>query len=106
MVIVPFDEPLQGSEAVLISAVTGMINSPIVTEIGADVTTLLNPNLIPNSAFIIESVNADIQLGNLFFRDVKRTTAEGLYKVQEVTFKGDSREGEWVSTVKGRILNA
>lgn len=106
VVIVPFDEPLQGSEAVLISAATGMINSPIVTEIGADVTTLLNPNLIPNSAFIIESVNADIQLGNLFFRDVKRTTAEGLYKVQEVTFKGDSREGEWVSTVKGRILNA
>jgi len=44
VVIVPFDEPLQGSEAVLISAVTGMINSPIVTEIGADVTTLLNPN--------------------------------------------------------------
>lgn len=103
--IVPFEEPLQGTEAVLISAATGMINSPVVTEIGADVTTLLNPNLFPNSAFKIESINADIQLGNLFFRDVKRTTAEGLYKVQEVTFKGDSREGEWISIVKGRAIN-
>ena len=41
----------------------------------------------------------------MLLRDVKRTTAEGTYKIQEVTFKGDSREGDWVSSVKGRIVN-
>jgi len=106
VITTPIEQPLTNSEAVLINAATGMIGSPTVTEIGADVTTLLNPRLLPNSAFQIESVNADIQLGNLFFRDVPRTNAEGIYKVQEVSFKGDSREGDWLSSVKGRIINA
>lgn len=105
LIITPIDSPLEGDEAVLINAVTGMLGSPTVTEIGADVTTLLNPNLLPNRAFKIESINADVQLGNLFFRNVKRTSAEGTYKIQEVMFKGDSREGDWSSSVKGKILN-
>lgn len=106
VIVTPIESPLQNDEAVLINSATGMIGSPTVTEIGADVTTLLNPRLLPNSSFVIESVNSDIQLGNLFFRDVKKTDAEGTYKTQEVIFKGDSREGDWISTVKGRIINA
>jgi len=105
VVITPIDSPLQGDEAVLVNAATGMIGSPTVTEIGADVITLLNPRLLPNRAFKVESVNADIQLGNLFFRNIKKTTAEGTYKIQEAIFKGDSRDGEWTSSVKGRIIN-
>lgn len=105
VIITPVESPLEGDEAVLITATTGMINSPTITEIGADVTTQLNPRLLPNRAFQIESVGADVQLGNLFFRDIKRTSAEGLYKIQEVTFRGDSREGEWISSVKGRSLD-
>ena len=105
IVITPIDSPIQGDEAVLVNAATGMIGSPTVTEIGADVMTLLNPRLLPNRAFKIESVNADIQLGNLFFRNIKKTTAEGTYKIQEVIFKGDSRDGEWTSSVKGQIIN-
>lgn len=104
IVITPDEEPLQGDEAVLITAATGMIGSPTVTEIGVDVTTLLNPRLLPNRAFVIESVNADVAIGNLFFRNIKRTTGEGTYKIQEVTFTGDSREGDWLSSVKGRII--
>lgn len=105
VVITPIDSPIQGDEAVLVNAATGMIGSPTVTEIGADVITLLNPRLLPNRAFKIESVNADIQLGNLFFRNIKKTSAEGTYKIQEVIFKGDSRDGEWTSSVKGKIIN-
>lgn len=105
IVTTPIDEPLSGNQAVLINSVTGMIGSPTITIVGADVTTLLNPKLLPNKAFKIESINANVQLGNLFFRDVKRTTAEGTYKIQEVIFKGDSREGDWLSSVKGKILN-
>lgn len=99
------DKFLEENEVILINSATGMIGSPTVTEIGADVNTLLNPKLLPNFGFKIESVNAVLQLGNLFFRDIKRTTAEGVYKIQEVNFKGDSREGEWMSSVKGRIVN-
>lgn len=105
IIVTPIESPIQNDEAVLVNAATGMLGSPTVTEIGADVTTLLNPRLLPNRAFKIESINSDIQLGNLFFRDIKRTDAEGIYKVQEVIFKGDSREGDWVSSVKGKIIN-
>jgi len=104
IVITPEQEPLEGDEAVLITAATGMIGSPTVTEIGADVTTLLNPRLLPNRAFLIESLNAEVTIGNLFFRNIRRTTAEGLYKIQEVVFRGDSRDGDWLSSVKGRII--
>ena len=104
IIITPEQEPLEGDEAVLVTAATGMIGSPTITEIGVDVTTLLNPRLLPNRGFIIESINAEVTIGNLFFRNVKRTTAEGLYKIQEVVFRGDSRDGDWLSSVKGRII--
>lgn len=105
IIVSPVGQPLQSNQAVLISSATGMLGSPTITEIGADVTSLLNPNLLPNRAFKIESVNTEVQLGNLFFRNVKRTNAEGVYKIQEAIFKGDSREGNWTSTVKGRTIN-
>jgi len=104
VIITPDQEPLEGDEAVLVTAATGMIGSPTITEIGVDVTTLLNPRLLPNRGFIIESLNADVAIGNLFFRNIKRTSAEGLYKIQEVIFRGDSRDGDWLSSVKGRII--
>ena len=103
--IAPTSEALLPDEAVLINSATGMIGSPTVTEIGADVTSLLNSKLLPNRAFKIESISVDIQLGNLFFRDIKKTTAEGIYKIQEVIFKGDSREGDWTSSIKGKLIS-
>lgn len=103
--VVGFDKIIQDDEAVLITAATGMLGTPIVTEIGADVSTLLNPELLPDKLFKIESVNAEFQLGNINFRDIKRTDATGFYKVMEVNFRGDSRDGDWVSFVKGRSLN-
>lgn len=106
IVTTPIDEPLSNLEAVVVNSGSGMVGSPTITEIGADVSTLLNPRLLPNTAFKIESVNADIAIGNLFFRNIPKTSAEGIYKIQEVLFKGDSREGLWLSSVKGRKLNA
>lgn len=101
---VGIERALSGLEVIDITPATGMLGSPTVTEIGADVTTLLNNQLLPNRAFRIESVNADIALGNLNFRDIPRTTAEGLYKVQEVQFRGEFPRGAWTSAVKGLSL--
>lgn len=104
VIITPLEQPITNDEAVLISAATGMVNSPTITEVGVDVTTLLNPQLLPNRAFKIESLANDIQLGNLFFRSAPKTVGEGVYKIQEVTFKGDTRDGQWLSIVKGRAI--
>jgi len=104
VVITSINKPLLTSQIALINAQTGMLGTPTITEIGVDVKTLLNPELLPNRGFTIESSNANIQIGNLFFRNVNRRKAEGVYKIQEVTFKGDSRDSQWSSQIKGRSI--
>jgi len=99
------DKPLESLEAVLIKQTTGMVGSPTLTEIGADVTTLLNPNLLPNRTFKIESESTEIAIGSIQFRELKRTTAEGIYTAFEVLFRGDTHGAQWHSTGKGVLLN-
>ena len=103
-VIISKDKILNIDEAVVLTSATGMIGSPIITEIGANVIALLNPLLLPNTAFRIESILADSQVKDLNTKRAKRTTAEGLYKIQEVKFKGDSREGDWIALLKGKTV--
>lgn len=106
LVTVPNDQTLDNTEAVLINNATGMIGSPTVTELGVSVITLLNPNLLPNAAFRVESSFADVSIGGVQFRDIKRTTGEGLYKTYQVVFDGDTHGDNWFSIVDGRTVNA
>ena len=54
LTIVEEDKPLDSQSIIIIKRSTGMLGSPTLTEIGADVTTLLNPELLPNVAFRID----------------------------------------------------
>ncbi len=102
VIVDPINKAIDQTRTIFVSATTGMINSPTITETGADVTTLLNPDMLPTRLFKIDSVYAGQQLGDLFQRtNITRTDASGTYKIQEVVFRGDSREGEWTSSVKG-----
>lgn len=104
LVTVNQDKVLSNLTSVLIKQSTGMIGSPTVTEIGAEVVTLLNPELLPNRLFTIESESANFALSNLEFRTVKRTRATGNYRAYEVIFTGDTHDVKWYSTVKGTSL--
>ena len=106
LITVPNDQVLEQSDAVLITGATGMIGSPTVTELGVNVTTLLNPDLLPNRAFKVESNFADVAIGGVQFREIKRTTGEGIYKAFQVVFDGDTHGPNWFSIVEGRIINA
>lgn len=90
--------------SVLVSQSTGMIGSPTITEIGADVTSLMNTDLLPNRLFTIESESNEVALSNLQFRKLKRTSGEGSYRAYEVIFVGDTHGNEWFSKVKGTFL--
>ena len=106
IITTPLDTPISNFEAVVLTSSTGMINSPVITEVGADVSSLLNRNLVPNGVFQIKSESADTSLSNIFLREsIPRTSAEGFYKVQEVTHRGDSRRGDWLSNIKGITFN-
>lgn len=104
LITTEFNKP-DSSQAILVKQSTGMIGSPTLTEIGAEVTTLLNPKMLPNRRFKIESESTEISVGNLQFRDLKRTEAEGLYRAYEVIFTGDTRGESWYSTAKGTFYN-
>lgn len=104
LVLTEDNQPLTSLESVLVSQSTGMIGSPTVTEIGADINSLMNPNLLPNRLFTIQSESNEIALSNLQFRKVKRTTAEGSYRAFEVTFIGDTHGNQWFSQAKGTSL--
>jgi len=105
VVIVKKDESLIGVSSVIVSAATGMIGTPSITQNGADVTTLMNPELMPNRLFTIESASSEINIGDLFYIQPKASSAEGTYKIQEVIFTGDNLEGNWLSSVKGVSLH-
>ena len=105
VVILNEEQTLADTQAILIRADTGMIGSPTVTEIGADVVTLLNPDALPNKLIKIESASQDVAIQNAALRPIRRTKAEGLYKILEVVFSGDSRGDMWQSEIKGRLIN-
>lgn len=87
-----------------ITSASGMIGSPTITEIGADVKILLNPELIPNGKINIVSLTSKVSLGNLLFRDIKKTIGEGVYKIQKITHIGDTHTNEWSSDIVGIII--
>lgn len=93
-------------DSVLINQNTGMIGSPTVTQIGAEVTSLINPSLLPGRLFTIESTSSQLSLSNLQFRTVRRTSANGTYRAYEVVFKGDTHANEWYALAKGVSQNA
>lgn len=105
MVFSPKESPPVSDEAILLTASTGMIGSPTITEIGVNVTSMLIPNLQPYKLFKVQSVGSEVSLGDLYFRDITKTKAEGTYFIQEVTHKGDTHDNEWSSVVKGATYN-
>ena len=106
LITVPNELPFKDTEAILVSEGTGMIGSPTITELGVNVTSVLNPLLIPNAAFKIDAKYAGVSIGGTQFRTVKRTNASGLYKAYQVIFEGDTHANPWYVTVEGRIVNA
>jgi len=106
LITVPNESVLEDQDAVAINPATGMIGSPTITELGVNVTTLLNPELLPNRAFQVGSNFADISIGGIQFREIKRTTGEGLYKAFQVIFTGDTHADNWFSIVDGRSISA
>jgi hypothetical protein len=79
-----------GDSAVLLTPGTGMIGSPEPGEKGfVTVRSLLQPELTPGKKIKIQSKNDDIN---------------GFYRVEKVTFLGDSSGNDWYADVEGKPL--
>ena len=111
--MVPINETLPGSTVVL-NAKTGMIGMPTQTQQAIIVTALINPAIQINGA--IKLNNKDIQQGAITATlpdaqgVISKTTmpnlpADGLYKVLQAVWEGDTRAGPWYVTCTCLALN-
>lgn len=91
MEVIPSDGYLPGM--VLISASTGMIGAPTITDNGVKVKALLNPDIRPNRQVKVES-------------EVLQMNSQGsVYRVSQVDFSGDNQEGDFVVNVHGEAIS-
>lgn len=87
-----------------ITSATGMLGSPAVTEIGADVIFLLNPEVQPGRLLTIEALTSTLNLANIPIRNIKRTNATGRYKILKLVHNGDTHTDQWQTTVTGQFI--
>lgn len=99
--VVVGSESYRRGRVYVISQSTGMEGIPEVTEIGANVTTRLDPRIKVGSLFKIESEYRSLNFSNLYFQDVPETAGVGEYRAQRVAFNGDSHGDEWSVTLTG-----
>lgn len=88
--IIPGDGALD--RLVSLSAASGMVGSPILTDNGARVRCLLNPEIMPGHRVKVESDLIEINAEN------------GVYRVSRVDFGGSNTEGEFMATVHGEAI--
>lgn len=74
---------------------SGMIGSPSQTEYGCEVLALLNPQITINNLVQINKqhiVERQYQQGTVQYNDIEQ---EGIYRVIEIEYIGDTRGNEW-----------
>lgn len=79
-------------QIVLISPETGMIDTPTITDNGVKVSALLNPEVRPNRRVRVES------------QVLEMNAADGEYRVSEVSYSGDNRNGDFRIDIVGESI--
>jgi len=92
--IIKRDSALDNSVYV-ISASTGMIGSPVVTDTEVGIRYTLNPKIKLGDTIKLESMAPRFEFSGAFFYDIPRTIGEGYYKVNSRVFAGDSHGDQW-----------
>lgn len=96
--VIPRGVALTDRPVHLITPFTGLIGSPVLTELGADFRTLLNPEMLPGRKLELRSEFAELAQSDLEFRQVE-TNADGVYKCMEIRMIGDTHERDWYNDI-------
>lgn len=82
------DDAIDAGDAIIIDSSRGMVGSPQAGEKGIiEVRSLLNPELVPGRVVALSSIEAS-----------------GFYRVERVTFQGDSRGQDWYADLELKPL--
>lgn len=100
VIVTPRKKALEDKPTYIISAATGLIGSPVITDQGVDFRTLLNPDIMLGRKIEMRSKYGELGQSGVDFRRV-RTTADGTYKVMDILLTGSTRSPEWYSDIVG-----
>lgn len=87
-------------EAIVVSAKTGLIDVPSITEVGVNVRTLLNPSYVPRGKIQIDTSDSIIQSSIASFTRLPRTQGNGVFPILQVTHIGDTHGTQWLSNLE------
>ncbi|WP_454833236.1 baseplate hub protein [Pseudomonas veronii] len=94
------------NQVYVISAGTGMIGSPVVSDTEVGIRYTLNPKIKLGDTIKLESMAPRFEFSGAFFYDIPRTIGEGYYKVYSLVFAGDSHGDQWESQISCLRLDA
>ena len=89
-----------------ISADTGMIGSPVVTDTEVGIRYILNPKLKLGDTIKLESMAPRFEFSGAFYFPIERTIGEGYYKINSLVFTGDSHGDQWETQISCLRLGA
>lgn len=85
------NDEVTASYAPLVSASTGLLNTPIINKGVLPFRTMINPSLkLANLCKVESKYNPEIN---------------GVYRIEQMTYTGDSKGADWIQVVSGRIVN-
>lgn len=94
------------NQVYLISAATGMIGSPVVTDTEVGIRYRLNPKLKLGDTIKLESMAPRFEFSGAYYYNVPRTIGEGYYKINSLVFAGDSHGDQWETQIACLRLSA
>jgi hypothetical protein len=94
VITLPRGQTLQDKPTYVITPATGLIGSPVITELGVDFRVLLNPAIMLGRQVEMRSKYGQLGQAGIEFRKV-RNTADGFYKVMDIRMTGDTNAIDW-----------
>lgn len=88
------------NRAIVVSAATGLLEVPTITEVGVNIKTLLNPLYVPQHLIDLQTSDNQIQSQIATYTHLPRTKTKGLHKIAKVTHVGDTHSNSWTSTIE------
>lgn len=94
VIATPRNKALLDKPTYIISERTGLIGSPVITDMGVDLRILLNPAIMLGRQVEVRAKYGQLGQSGIDFRRV-RSSADGVYKVMDIRMTGNPRAIDW-----------
>jgi hypothetical protein len=100
-VVLKGQRPSRDTQAIQVNASTGLLSPPQITTKGVSLESLLDGAVKPSRLIQVQALQTVQNVKDPHKKKVKQQSADGVYIVDIVNFKGSSKEGAFNMTVEG-----